>query len=252
MYLKADLQHWRNTAWFVDAWDPRCRCHFHKLLWERQPLLHHTPVSHLGPNVLERLWLRRAPRWDGFLPQEAGWQAKYCLASPTCLHTNAWKAAGLPQRTVPPPILQMPHLTSWRAVREILKGCARVLLQSIKKQLAYFLCVCFTSEDGWCPLKQRLLAKAGAVFCRALTGVHHSAVLQAELPSCWGVWKRHSHALHTLLLAAWRAKDRKAGLGSYLLHFSGFPLHPHLVSACSPSGLSERELVCPSDYPTLT
>lgn len=200
-----------------------------------------------GPNVLERLWLRRALRWDGFLPQEAGWQAKYSLTSPTCLHINAWKAAGLPQRTVPPPAL---HGEQWKKCA-VSKGLLEFYFKALRSSQCIFF-ACFTFEDGWCSLKERLLAKAGAVFAPALISAHHSAILQAELLSCWGVWKRHSHALHTLLLAAWRAKDRKAGLRSCLLHFSGFPLHPHLVSACSPSGLSKSELVCPSDYPTLT
>lgn len=48
-----------------------------------------------------------------------------------------------------------------------------------------------------------------------------------------------SRSCHTLLLTAWRAKDRKAGSGSYFLRYSGFPLHPRQVSACSASGLSE-------------
>lgn len=127
------------------------------------------------PQVLKRLWLSTAVRWDGLLLQEAGGQAKYSLAFPTCL---------------------LPALIGVHPLFSGTAGRATVLLKRVKVPF--------------------------------------------------------SRSLHTLLLAAWRAKDRKAGSGSYHLHYCGFPLHPHLVSACSPSGRIERELVCPSDYLTLT
>lgn len=70
------------------------------------------------PKILKRLWLSTPVRWDGLLPQEAGGQAKYSVASPTCLHISALQVAGLPQRTVSPHTVQMPCLTSWRVVGE--------------------------------------------------------------------------------------------------------------------------------------
>lgn len=120
------------------------------------------------------------------------------------------------------------------------------MLQSISSSL--WVCLIAhpppPAQDSWCLLKQQLLGKACAVFLPALLGVH--PLFSRTRGRAAALLKRvkvpFSRSLHTLLLTAWRAKGRKAGSGSYLLRYSGFPLHPHPVSACSPSGLRAREL----------
>lgn len=147
------------------------------------------------------------------------------------------------------------HGEWWEKERNSLcpRGCAAVLLQSIKKQLAFVFFFWLPKMVGACLNSSSLQKQVLCFFLHREVSILYLAVLQAELLSCWSMRKCYSHTLCTpfsSLPGGWRIGELVSG--SYLLHYSGFPLQPHLVSACSPPGLSEREFVCPSDYLTHT
>lgn len=123
----------------------------------------------------------------------------------------------------------------------------------LKEGVAFLLqCIefFFLSWDVAACLDSGFLQKQ--VFLPALIGIHpfFSCTAGRATVLLERVKVLFSCSLHTIL-TAWSEKEREAGSVSYLHHYSGFPLHPHLASACPPSRLSERELVCPSDNLTL-
>lgn len=92
-----------------------------------------------------------------------------------------------------------------------------------------------TSKDDWSLLKQCSYSCMDRCPSFIWQGYCLSKACESAIPTLF--------SYPSPLCLEGRGKERKAGSGSYLLHYSGFPLHPRPESACSPSRLSERELV---------